>query len=368
MRTLLVILLLGVPALWGQAGTTLVTAQIRDSNNTPYVNCQWSVTFIGQALTGGPYLPDRYVQPQQGTCDSNGNLTVNLGDNVNTITPTPSQWQFNICSATGYTPGNQYCFSIVTTISGPAQNISQLLTLAAPVLPLSPNAVTALNNNWTGANNFRLGLQSIPPALPEVDIAADPSGTCDYNYSILSLYQAAKICNNGTYLGVNYFGTGFTPFLTILQPSAAISTGSIPQFTARGFFEIVPTPWPTPLISYCTGTVGSAFPQTYILAPDGSSTGCGGTGIAETPLPIACTASKLYVTASAAGAVAGSGVITLYKNGTATSLTCTLGTGTTCNDLTDSVSFSAGDTKSIRIATGQGTDTTANPRASFLCQ
>lgn len=211
------------------------------------------------------------------------------------------------------------------------------------------------------------GLQSIPPALPEVDIAADASGACPYNYSILSPYQAAKICNNGTNLGVNYFGAGFQPFLTYLPPSTTPTIGSIPQVTARGF-EIVSTPWPVQIFSFCTGTIGAAFPQTYVLVPEGGATTCTSTVVAETPMSIGCTASKLNVNASAAGAVAGSGVVTVYKNGAATVLTCTLGTGTSCTDLTDSFVFNTGDKKSVRVSTGQGTDTTANVRVSFLCQ
>src|SRR5580692_4181207 len=98
---------------WSQAGTTLVNAHVVDAN-TPagsvYVNCQWSVVFVGQNTTpgAGPYSPAPLLNGQQGTCDSQGNFSVNLADNINTVFPTPSQWAFSICSATGYLAG-PYC-------------------------------------------------------------------------------------------------------------------------------------------------------------------------------------------------------------------------------------------------------------------
>ena len=122
---------------------------------------------------------------------------------------------------------------------------------------------------------------------------------------------------------------------------------------------------------YCQGTIGTANATTYILAPFvnvANSNACTGTAAMEFPVPAPCIAKDLYVVATAAGAVAGSGVVTLYKNGSATTLTCTLGTGTTCNDTTHLPTFVAGDTYSLRVLTGQATDTTAGVRAAFACQ
>src|SRR5207244_3021263 len=52
----------------------------------------------------------------------------------------------------------------------------------------------------------------------------------------------------------------------------------------------------------------------------------------------------------------------------ASGLTCTLGTGTTCNDITHTVALTTSDSWSVRITTAQTGDTTANPRATFQCQ
>lgn len=120
-----------------QSGTTLVTATVKDVNNNVYSNCQWSVVFMGQNTTpgAGPYTPSAYLNGQQGTCDSFGNFTVNLGDNINTITPTPSQWSFSICSASGYLGGPFCKTNVLITITGASQNLTSILTPLMPPLP-----------------------------------------------------------------------------------------------------------------------------------------------------------------------------------------------------------------------------------------
>jgi len=147
-----------------QSGTTTVTAVVRDANNAIYSNCQWSVVFVGENTTpgAGPYLPDSYTQGQQGVCDGSGNLgPIQLGDNINTITPVPSQWSFSICSGVGY-PGGVRCKSnILITITGTSQDISSTLQPLLPLLPILNggclNAVCASlsgNNAFTGSNTF----------------------------------------------------------------------------------------------------------------------------------------------------------------------------------------------------------------------
>jgi hypothetical protein len=123
----------------------------------------------------------------------------------------------------------------------------------------------------------------------------------------------------------------------------------------------------------CTGAVGTGNGTTYPLVPYATQggTSCSQTGSTqEMPIPATCTGKSLYVTASAAGATVGSGVVTVYYDGNIPSSgpACTLGISTTCNDLTHTVAMSAGHTYSVRVKTGQASDTTANVRASFICQ
>lgn len=139
----IIICLLSAPAF----GQTLVSGVVKDSFGTIYSNCSWSINFVGQNTTpgAGPYLVSGSVfnTSFSGNCDSSANLvsgggTIGLYDNINSISPTPSQWQFNICSATGYVGGNshgQFCFTTLITITGASQSITTPLTAAAPTLP-----------------------------------------------------------------------------------------------------------------------------------------------------------------------------------------------------------------------------------------
>jgi hypothetical protein len=74
------------------------------------------------------------------------------------------------------------------------------------------------------------------------------------------------------------------------------------------------------------------------------------------------TLQGLFVTASTAGVNASSGVVTVLKNGSATAITCTIGTGTSCNDSTHTVAAVAGDLISINFTT-QAADTLAGVKA-----
>lgn len=126
------------------------------------------------------------------------------------------------------------------------------------------------------------------------------------------------------------------------------------------------------IVAFCESTVGTVTATRYMLNMfhSGANILCSSAtsgSIFEMPMPITCTAQKLYVKASAAGGQVTSGKITLNKGGSAQALTCTLGTGTTCNDTTHTVSFTAGDTYSLDVTTAQTTDTTANVRVSFQC-
>lgn len=79
------------------------------------------------------------------------------------------------------------------------------------------------------------------------------------------------------------------------------------------------------------------------------------------------TITNLYVAADGNTFTSATAALTLMKNGIATALTCTLAAaGLTCNDTSNSVSVTAGDTVSLRIVTtNSGTGTLTRPRASM---
>jgi hypothetical protein len=86
--------------------------------------------------------------------------------------------------------------------------------------------------------------------------------------------------------------------------------------------------------------------------------------VVQTLMPAACTFDAIYAsgapTASASAQTVG---VTLYKNGSATSVSCSLSaSGTvnvaaTCSDTGDTVSVSAGDTVAIGISQANTTPT-----------
>ena len=79
------------------------------------------------------------------------------------------------------------------------------------------------------------------------------------------------------------------------------------------------------------------------------------------------TLLNLQVTAGTGGVNASSGVFTVLKNGSATALTCTVGTGISCSDVTHTAAFAAGDIISIQFTT-QAAETLAAVKASVVAQ
>lgn len=133
------------------------------------------------------------------------------------------------------------------------------------------------------------------------------------------------------------------------------------------------------LFASCTGGVATGNTLEYPVVPSNvfSSATAGGTNCNTTvvslaadfgiPMPHACTAKNLFMHSNAAGSNANSGLITLYKNGSTTGLTCTGGTTKLCSDTTHTASFAAGDVWAITVKTGQASDTTAGIRVAFDC-
>ena len=120
-------------------------------------------------------------------------------------------------------------------------------------------------------------------------------------------------------------------------------------------------------VHMCGGTVGATNATAYFFWPTQfSMTTCtSSTGQTELPVGITATASLLQVTAGTACTSAATAV-TLYKNGSATALSVTglnVTAGTVVKDTTHTVPFLATDSYSIRVVTGQATETCANLRA-----
>lgn len=114
----------------------------------------------------------------------------------------------------------------------------------------------------------------------------------------------------------------------------------------------------------CTGTATSSSTLgLFGTGPNETTTTCTsttiGTGLVVTG---ARTLSGLMVTATHAGVSASSGVVTVMQNGNTTTITCTVGTGTSCSDFTHSVTTADGDRISIQFTT-QGSEVLAGVNA-----
>jgi hypothetical protein len=117
---------------------------------------------------------------------------------------------------------------------------------------------------------------------------------------------------------------------------------------------------------YCTGTAtASTTIALFQLGANAAATctasvGNGGAFV----VPSAGTLQNLVMTSQAAGVNASSGVATVFIGASATAITCTFGTGTTCRDNTHTAAVALGDNVSVRITTQVG-ETLASIQASL---
>ena len=122
------------------------------------------------------------------------------------------------------------------------------------------------------------------------------------------------------------------------------------------------------LTGSCSGVATSSATLGLYGLGQFSTPACTSTTVnAGTVMSTTGTGLGLYVTATTGGFSASSGVVTVLKNGVATAETCTIGTGTSCHDATQSHEFAyaVGDVISIQFTT-QATETLAGVKATML--
>ena len=166
---------------------------------------------------------------------------------------------------------------------------------------------------------------------------------------------------NGTgTAGATISGTGAAVFNASVQVNGGtVFTGSVGSGTKIASNSAVQT------FEYgCTGTATAA--STIILNNTLTGPTCTGTSAARplTKISSAGTIVNLFAACTTGGVSASSGVVTVRRNGSASVLTCTLGTGTTCSDTTHSFAVGAGDELNLQFTT-QSAETLANCEFSF---
>src|SRR6185437_10261505 len=156
---------------------------------------------------------------------------------------------------------------------------------------------------------------------------------------------------------INPYSCSFTATLSnahnagvsIISGDAGVAEAANDNGSAYGVFNGVIF-----LNGACTGTA-NATAGTYGLTGIDTANGtiaCNSTAVTVAAatgivMPRAGLLKNLQVTATAAGTNASSGAVTFNKNGSATTITCTVGTGTSCSDTTHTVSVAAGDIISV---------------------
>lgn len=122
------------------------------------------------------------------------------------------------------------------------------------------------------------------------------------------------------------------------------------------------------LDAYCAGNMGTAAATNYFLTPGALvSPSCTQTSAVGNPLPRACRAKNLTLVAATAPTTTLTGI--LFRNGVATTLTCTTAlSGTSCNSGAAFVDLAALDAWSIAVQAASANDSSTNVRVGFICQ
>lgn len=109
------------------AQNTSVTATVTSPNGYVWAQATYTVTLVPYVIGSISLLNGaQFTQTYSGTLNSSGQLSITLADN-NIVTPSGSQWRFNLCAAAGVP-----CIQAQTTITGTSMSLTALLSSLAP--------------------------------------------------------------------------------------------------------------------------------------------------------------------------------------------------------------------------------------------
>lgn len=231
-----------------------------------------------------------------------------------------------------------------------------------------------VDGTWTSSHDVIPGLGS---PTNNVFLQVNATGVVSLDTDTIGAFAAAQPCIAAFTVTGAKVGSKNTAF-TGCANGAAVQNGAGTSFieqdsgnTYLGSTTLVVNNATASFVPFravngsCTG-VGTAASTLglYGTGPNEVLTTCTsaaiGTGIV---MDHAGSLRILLVNTTAAGVNASSGVVTVLKNGAGTAVTCTIGTGTFCQDNTHVVSFVAGDLISYNFTT-QAADTLAGVKAS----
>jgi hypothetical protein len=232
---------------------------------------------------------------------------------------------------------------------------------------------TECSNLVTGFANY-FGLMT-PGGAQE---ACDQGGNVSYTgvnnekpYQGLSGRAALKVTSSGTARICNdiFTDSGAVEFAVSVDATSTVE--SCGNNVLSGLINIVPGgQWigPEAINGSCSGTASSSTTLGLYGAGQFATPACTSTVVnLGIPARKAGTITGLNVTASHAGVSSSSGVVTVSVNNSPSVVTCTIGTGTGCQDNTHSASVNFGDIISIQFTT-QGSEVLAGVKAQVILE
>jgi hypothetical protein len=228
-------------------------------------------------------------------------------------------WQANsqnaVSSGTGTITMNQCYFRTNPLgINGPTP--ASAMGMNSQFFPLSTTMkVTVVDGSNT---------ETVTPTAVSAPTIAPPSGVTPYTCSFTASFS-------------NSHGVG----VTLISGDAGLGEAALDNSRGYGI-----TAGATTYAGVCTGTAtASSTIYLYGLGGAGSAETCTLTAVSGNPpvLNRPAALKNLLVTAGTGGVSSSSGVFKILDNGTATGITCTIGTGTTCQDTTHAYLANAGD-------------------------
>lgn len=257
-------------------------------------------------------------------------------------------------------PANQFATAIssagVVTYAQPAfSNLSG--SIAIGQTPLTTRGDLFVAGAGPVTARLALGASGLYPRSNGSDLifstlAAAGVGSCTNQFARALNADAAPTC--ATVANTDLTNSSLTVTAgNLLSGGGSIALGASATLNAYARYS-----------SFCSGT---ATASATLLVTLWNSAACTNTseGVAQQVLvSSAGILRNLRVLAGTAGAAGGSGVVTLRKNAADTAVTCTVGTGTTCSDTSNTASVVAGDKITVKVVTA-GAETLADVQIAF---
>lgn len=237
------------------------------------------------------------------------------------------------------------------------------------------NALTNLSStygNWVGISNTTVasGSATISPVLCYVNVGAQGGGRSFFPYatnapvtivdgantetvtpSAVSSPAAAAPSSIGPYACsfTATFSNAHNSGVTLISGDGGRAEAANDNGNGYPLTNGMQT-----LAGSCTGTATSSTTIfLYGLGGAGSAQTCTLAAVSGNPpvMQRAGVLKGLTMTATHVGVSSSSGVVTVLKNGSSTTLTCTFGTAAACADATHTVAFVAGDVITVSVTT-----------------